>query len=188
MSAVRGLFGERHDPGGSHRWPLLPGVRGAAEFSPCGRYRYWLSRRWGPSDDGPFMLSVGMNPSTASPLVDDPTLRRDQALAKREGYSALVKVNICDYRATDPRALLTEDLLVCSDINYRTIRRFGAQAAKIVVCWGRVHPSLDGYARRAIEALSGRMLWCIGTTREGSPRHPLYVSGSTPLVRWEPQR
>jgi hypothetical protein len=34
--------------------------------------------------------------------------------------------------------------------------------------------------------LAGHDLWCLGTTREGHPRHPLYVAGRQPLVRWRP--
>jgi len=27
-------------------------------------------------------------------------------------------------------------------------------------------------------------LWCLGTTADGSPRHPLYVRGDAPLIPW----
>ena len=28
--------------------------------------------------------------------------------------------------------------------------------------------------------------WCVGQTKDGHPRHPLYVRADQPLVRWEP--
>ena len=34
---------------------------------------------------------------------------------------------------------------------------------------------------------AGARLWCLGTTKDGHPRHPLYVRGDQPLVAWEPQ-
>jgi hypothetical protein len=33
---------------------------------------------------------------------------------------------------------------------------------------------------------AGRELWCLGTTQDGHPRHPLYVPGEQPFERWQP--
>jgi hypothetical protein len=33
---------------------------------------------------------------------------------------------------------------------------------------------------------AGRALWCLGTTKDGHPRHPLYVAAKQPLVPWTP--
>ena len=83
-----------HDPGGSRRFAMLPGVDGKAEFSPCGQYRYWLSRDWGfrrfSGGREPFVLWIGMNPSTAEAEVDDPTIRRE--IASQVGF-ILERVN-----------------------------------------------------------------------------------------------
>jgi hypothetical protein len=40
--------------------------------------------------------------------------------------------------------------------------------------------------RKALELLAGVPLYCLGTTRQGHPRHPLYVRANTPLVRFAP--
>jgi hypothetical protein len=31
---------------------------------------------------------------------------------------------------------------------------------------------------------AGARLWCLGTTKDGSPRHPLYVRADQPLLEW----
>ena len=63
-----------HDPGGRVRIALPPDVSGSAIFGgPLSEYRYRLSRTW---SDAPRVLFVMMNPSTADPLADDPTVAK----------------------------------------------------------------------------------------------------------------
>jgi hypothetical protein len=70
-----------HNPGGKVMIPLPPNVIGWATFGgPNDCYRYCLARSW-PSDKGT-VLVIMMNPSTANPLFDDPTI------AKRLGWPA----------------------------------------------------------------------------------------------------
>ena len=167
------LFGE-HDPGGKVRLRLLPGVTGSAEFSPCGKYRYWLRRDWDATK--PVFMWVGMNPSTAEADVDDPTIRKEQSFTRREGGGAYIKVNVMDYRATHPRDLLAPGVMPCSDENDGHIVRLAdAHGAWIVAAWGALPKALRGYAMLARAALAGRALWCMGLTKDGSPRHPLYL-------------
>ena len=59
----------------------------AANISPCGRYRYTLSRTWGDARPLAFVM---LNPSTADANVDDPTIRRCIGFAERE------KAGACD--------------------------------------------------------------------------------------------
>ncbi len=64
-----------HDPGGKIKTKLPPNVRGDAVFSPCGKYRCWLTRDWGPVNS-PRVLWILMNPSTADAEHNDPTITR----------------------------------------------------------------------------------------------------------------
>ena len=59
---------------------LPPATAGAARISACGRYRWWLERRWHRGQ--PMLLFIGLNPSRADGLRDDPTLRRLQGFAQ----------------------------------------------------------------------------------------------------------
>ena len=63
--------------------------------------------------------------------------------------------------------------------NDEWIRRVAAEADIVVAAWGT-----HGTPQR-ITAVKGllrhRTLWCLGTTKDGQPRHPLYIPNGTPL-------
>jgi len=54
----------------------LASASGAAAFSPCGRYRWWLERRFVPAgaEPGGRILFIGLNPSAAAADHDAPGL------------------------------------------------------------------------------------------------------------------
>ena len=56
-----------------------------AVYSDCERYRYLLTRVWGP---GPKALFVMLNPSTATEVQNDPTVERCERRARALGYGA----------------------------------------------------------------------------------------------------
>lgn len=153
-----------------------------AAFSTCGKYRYALGRSWQDAlFPRPVALWVAHNPSTATESEDDPTIRREIAFSKREGFGELVKVNVMAWRATDKedliRAIARRDDIV-GPANVRAIDACIASADKSILAWGKVDPRLGVITRYEGEA------WCLGTNGDGSPRHPLYVAANAPLVRW----
>ena len=66
-------------------------------------YRYRLCRTW--DETKPHAMFVMMNPSTADPLVDDPTVAKCGRYARAWGYGGLHVGNIFAYRATDKKRL-----------------------------------------------------------------------------------
>lgn len=94
------MSAEQHDAGGKSRLAMIDGVDGKAGFSPCGRYRLWLSRDWSwrRHSDGrsQYALWIGMNPSVAEADVDDPTIRREMAFTKAMGIDTYVKCNVME--------------------------------------------------------------------------------------------
>jgi hypothetical protein len=150
-----------------------------AEFSPDRTYRYQLRRRW---DDGPLVAFIGLNPSTADETHDDPTIRRCVGFAKRWGYSGLVMVNLFAFRATDPN-----DMRAAMDpigpLNDRHLETVYWEAAMVVAAWG-VNGAYRGRDRE-VSRLMGTML-ALGLTRNGQPRHPLYVRADAPLIEFSP--
>lgn len=167
-----------------------------ATISTCGKYRYWLERVW---SEAPPQVFIMLNPSTADANEDDPTIRRCIEFAKREGAGGLIVVNLFAYRATDPKELNNP----CVDI--MTGNAFGqegdtentesigmallaAQLAEMpVICaWGS-----NKNAPKMADRIKARAkdfavdLVCFRINKDGQPKHPLYVKGDTPLIKFE---
>jgi hypothetical protein len=158
-----------------------------------GPYRYWLERDWWVRGDDArgavsMLTFVMLNPSTADDQVDDPTIRRCIGFAKREGATSMHVMNLYALRATDPAELRTS---CCDPVgigNDELLRDAARQhdRFKTVVAWG-AHPMAT--AERVailVDAAenAGTTLWCLGTTKSGAPRHPLYVKADAALVPW----
>jgi hypothetical protein len=175
-----------HDPGGKVRTRLPPDVRGDAIFSPCERYRLRLRRWQGDTFPALHMLWIGMNPSTADASVNDPTIAREWEFTVREGYSGLVKVNVADYRATEPKMLLQPGLVPNSPENLPLIVEAAKSASMVVLCHGKLNRALTaaGAATAAALEAAGIQLYCLGTNADGSPRHPLYLAKHTLFIRY----
>lgn len=147
------------------------------------RFRYRLDRWW---STGPRLVFVMLNPSTADADNDDPTIRRCMSFARRDGFAGITVLNLYPYRATDPRDLVDAEAAgieiaggdEASAAEYETL-----QAGQSVVCaWG-AHPL---GARRGPVIIEMRHeiqfeTMCLGRTKDGHPRHPLYVRGDQPL-------
>jgi hypothetical protein len=159
-------------------WPCAYEVD--AHISPDSVYRYWLKIVW--NDELPRIAFVLLNPSKADHRLDDPTAKRVVAFAQREGFGGVLIYNLFAFRATDPRELKT-----ASDpegpSNLPTLNAMPDMVSKIVVGWGagvKEHPA----RKRFLDYMAHEKLWCLGTTKTGEPRHPLYLRGDAPLVRW----
>lgn len=155
-----------------------------ANISRCGLYRYRLWRRWG---DGDHIAWIMLNPSTADALDDDPTIRRCTAFSREWGCEYMAVVNLFALRSTDPRNLKQASDPIGSD-NYRLIidACFDPYNKYVVAAWGAVTGMMRSQAVTVTEMLV-RMdieLYSLGTTKDGHPRHPLYVPKNTPLKRW----
>lgn len=153
----------------------------SAILSPCGTYRYSLTRRW--SSGNRVALFVMFNPSTADADTDDPTIRRCVAFARREGCDALEVVNCFAIRSPDPvlvRKWASQWIDIVGPGNREHVRRAVLRASLVVCAWGS--HAVNTSPVPTIVAEADR--WCLGTTKDGSPRHPLYVRADEPLTPW----
>jgi hypothetical protein len=146
-----------------------------AQFSPCRTWRYSLWRRW--SRRGPTAAFIGLNPSTADETRDDPTVRRCIRFAQSWGYGRMFMLNIFAYRSTDPRALrhVADPIGPGTNAAIVTICR---RARLVVACWGQWGRLLERGGAVA-QLLRDSSLHCLDITRDGHPKHPLYISAAT---------
>lgn len=164
-------------------FPSAPAIVKNAVISPDGIYRYRLDRIWGPEHFLPFVM---LNPSTADAEVDDPTIRRCMSFARRGGYGGITVANLFALRATNPDALRGSHAWAFGPGNYDALSDlagWSARAGVPVVCaWGAGGIIHDGDVT-GIDILktNGARLVCLGRTKDGQPRHPLYVKGTQPL-------
>jgi len=149
-------------------------------LSDCSRYRYALWRIWKP--ELPMVMFIGLNPSTADAVQDDPTLRRCMNFAKSWGYGAVCMSNLFAYRATEPKDLLrTKDPIGIE--NDQWLAKLAEDASLIVAAWGNDGRHLD---RSDYVAKMFNKLHCFKVNKSGEPAHPLYQrsdSKAIPLVR-----
>ena len=154
-------------------------MKRSAVFSECKTYRYTLSRIWGSGRNVvPF---VGLNPSIADEERDDLTIKKCIRFAQSRGADGVVMLNLFALVSTDPKALFSHPAPIGPD-NDRFLRRFLSRADEAVVCWGCSH-ELQGRDRVVLEMIDSAV--CLGTTKDGFPRHPSRLSYSTKFQRYE---
>jgi len=162
-----------------------------ASISGCGTYRYWLSRSWGGNEyHNHYMIFVMLNPSTADAKEDDPTIRRCVSFAKREGYDGLIVINLFAYRATDPKELKNkwpfDTVGIHNPLQYYVWPYAYGHVLPIVCAWGTKGNYLN-QDKKFIEMCHKHdvKMFCLGTTKAGHPKHPLYLKSDTPLVEFQ---
>lgn len=147
-----------------------------ALMSACSRYRYTLCRSWDNTLET--ITFVGLNPSTADSNKDDPTIRRLIQYAKDWGYGGFIIVNLFGLRATNPLAVLkTNDPDGPENKNWV---HYATKNGSMVVCmWGTKGTWFDKDREFTLEFLNkfkGKKLYCFGQNKDGTPKHPLYLS------------
>lgn len=159
----------------------MPHTEPPAIFSEDRRYRYVLTRRWGP---GPALLFLQLNPSEADEHRSDATVRRDMGFARGFGYNAFTGINLYAFRAKDPRQLPLEPDLIGPHNDYYIDRMVGEHDL-IVLAWGA--NAYPGRARTVASRIwrqcsrSGATVAVFGWTDNDQPKHPLRLRADTPL-------
>lgn len=166
-----------------------------AAISACGRYRWWLRRQWQPQQ--PALLFVGLNPSRADGVRDDPTLRRIVGFAGDWGFGSVLVLNLFARISPSPAVLRR-----CSDPVGAENDRWLGWALGVGLAGAEVSPALQpaaiwlGWGNQGawqgrdlqllglLQAMApGLPALALGLTAQGQPRHPLYAPAtSLPLL------
>lgn len=159
--------------------PPPPEYRDAL-FSECGNFRYILVR-----GSAPYVLFIGLNPSSANAEDDDPTSNRWRLLAHDMGCHGFIAVNMYSYIATDPKKLIRANYPVGEETD-ELILRCADMCEKIVLCWGSSgkKPAVDR-AVHVMTLLGEREFWCWGVNKDGMPQHPLMLPKDAKVRRFE---
>lgn len=159
-----------------------------ASLSACELYRYALWRIWVGSRHKPLAVFIMLNPSTADGSVDDPTIRRCMAFARRLGCRGLIVINLFAFRATRPedceraRDPVGPENDVCTRL---VLLKAHTEGWPVLASWGAATWATDRAAIVGAWATElGVNLQCLGVTAAGAPRHPLYVKGDASLQLW----
>lgn len=157
-----------------------------AALSQCARYRYLLYRMWGNPESKPLAGFVMLNPSTADAKEDDPTIRRCVRFARDWGCSGIVVANLYAFRAKNPADLRKAEDPVGPD-NAEALVALALECSPVVCAWGTNVARMKDRRDLAVYDLladyaSPFSVMCLGKTKAGHPRHPLYLPASTPLV------
>lgn len=153
-------------------------------FSECRRYRYTLWRMLNGDRVERYSVFICLNPSTADEINDDPTIRRCIGFSKQWGMDAFCMLNLFAFRATDPVVMKREPYPVGADNDTRLIE-IASGAAICIAGWGTHGAHLyRGIKVKRMLIDAGIKIHHLGLSKDGFPKHPLYLKSSTEPTIW----
>lgn len=155
---------------------------GDAIFSRSGKNRYVLRYRWAK---GPLLVWFMLNPSTANEGKSDPTITRCINFSKANGYGGLIVVNSEPLVSTDSKGIRGVLSPTADLYNRRFIRQVARRHTTVVAAWGGFCKRSAVSMRKELRDFGFTHVLCLGTTKAGQPKHPLYLNSKTELRPWK---
>ena len=145
-----------------------------AKFSNDKKERFTLKREWDKSKNK--ILYIMLNPSLADDKKDDPTIRRLIGFTKKFNYGGFLVGNIFSTITPNPKEI--DKSLVISDRNLKELLKLINKVDQIVYAWGNniKEPNI------LKEVVNNPK--CFGKNLNGTPKHPLYLNGNTPIINF----
>jgi len=159
-----------------------------AVFSPDRRHRYMLTRKLGAGDR--VLTGIGANPSTADAFRNDPTIKRGMGFGATWGCGLYVMLNAYGWRDTKPENMWAAWRDGADIVGEHNDLAIGVVLDQLIdgdiplAAWGQIPRNERARQVAAIATTAGVKLQCLGVTKDGSPKHPLYLAASTPLQPW----
>ena len=157
-----------------------------AVFSDDGKYRYALWRYWNiraaKNGDARAIMFIMANPSTAGKYKDDPTIIKCAKFAQCWGYDGLYIGNLFAIVDTHWRPTIKPEDKIGVDCDQWLITMSNSSVIR-VAAWG----FLGGYHPERASAVRLMMpeLYHLGLSKDGKPKHPLYLPMDTEPTLWE---
>jgi hypothetical protein len=170
---------------------MKSGGQNGAFFDPNEvNFRYALWRLFKEPDDFENMKIVsfiGLNPSTADEVKNDPTVTRCVNFAKSWDFDGMFMLNLFAYRATEPKELKATyeankyRLGVVGYFTDEWILSVCDLSNMVIACWGGngTYLSRDKEVLFMLENECEKEVYALGKTKEKHPRHPLYLKRSS---------
>ena len=153
-------------------------------------YRYALGEVQEKSNK--ILFCFGINPSTATPQKLDPTAKRIKKIANEHGYDSWIILNLCAQRATDPDGMEKNKNLILHKENLEiitTLLNKYCECSDILFAYGDLiskRPYLKKNLCEIINIIKSLQYagncYCLGQTKKGNARHPLYQKVNIPFV------
>ncbi len=153
-----------------------------AYFSKCRDYRYSLSRIW--DDTQPYVVFIGLNPSTADDKDDDQTIKRCIKYAQDWGYGGLYMANLFAYRATKPKDMKGSWEPIGKDNDFWLLK-LSQGADKVIAAWGN-DGDFRNRAKQVLELLPD--MYCLKQNKTGHPAHPSRAETDLKPIKMHPYK
>lgn len=153
--------------------------KSGAEFSACKKFRYALWRVW--DETKPLVMFVGLNPSTANEISDDPTIRSICRIAMANGFGGVYMVNCFPFISTDPAKLVIGDGY---SENLEWLRKIGSMCSEVIFAWGNFKVVKDTEMDIEMTSMFPDAK-CLSMNKNGSPKHPLYCRSDSVFIDYK---
>lgn len=154
--------------------------------SACGKHRLFYGKVWDQRKGS--LVFLMLNPSTADAMNDDPTISKCTAFADLLGWGGISVVNVSTLRSTDPEKTVEQGFPnhTHASVGFSAAARAAPRGMHVVLAYGA--NVSKGRGKEAVAEAIQRLqkynptFYRLGEpTKDGHPRHPLYLSYNTPL-------
>ncbi|RZO99526.1 MAG: DUF1643 domain-containing protein [Flavobacteriales bacterium] len=145
-----------------------------AKFSIDKKHRYELSRHWDLSKSD--ILFIMLNPSIANEDIDDPTIKRLISFTREFKHGGFFVANLFTYITPYSKTLDTS--IGLTKLNLKTIKNLVNKVDEVIYAWGnsiKEPQELKNLVKNPK---------CFGKNLNGTPKHPLYLSSNSKLIKF----